>query len=216
MEVCDKMVIMDADVSRYELVLEEATGNYIRNEQGCALAHDKINDNLVYLKIDLDNKGEGNTEKEYPEKENVENNRWDRKGVLMLIDQFKFKSTTIKNESVWKEIAGNLAKEGHIYFHIKPIKQPNISPIAIASSSRAQNIDLQSESTDSDVFENKGVGKPPLKKRRTKADKYLQQMQEMGEKREENKRIRHEEMMNLQRETTKLFADKMDKLIDKL
>ncbi|CAH0563116.1 unnamed protein product [Brassicogethes aeneus] len=102
-------------------------------------------------------------------------------------------------------------------------KKPNITPIAIASSSkgneRKDSTEIEESTNAIPIFgddKTKGKCQPKLKKRKTKADRFLEHMESMSEKREDSKKPRHDEMIAMQRKTTKIFAQKMDKLINKL
>lgn len=98
--------------------------------------------------------------------------------------------------------------------------KPNITPIAVASSRREQ----QTETADSEdaleeksnVNESKDNIQNKISKRKTKADRFLGHMEHLEKEKEEAKRKRHEELVALQREAINVFAQKMDKLIDKL
>jgi hypothetical protein len=102
-------------------------------------------------------------------------------------------------------------------------KKPNVNPIAIASSSRRQTdmetklIEdaLEENTSDSNNSNIKDV-QDKIKKRKSKAEKFLEHIQNTEKEKEQSKRFRHEQLMEIQREAMQVFAQKMDKLIDKL
>ncbi|KAI4455704.1 myb/sant-like dna-binding domain [Holotrichia oblita] len=110
-------------------------------------------------------------------------------------------------------------------------EKPNIRPLSIASSSRVIHIevskDVLSENDQEneaanvnedevvDVNANKVVEMASCT-RKTKADKFMEQIKKIEKEKEESKQRRHEELLETQCKIMKMFEDKMDKLIEKL
>lgn len=116
--------------------------------------------------------------------------------------------------------------------------KPNVVPLATASSSRGRKIELdvtpkaedilQDDDDDDDIDErnkeNIQVKKRTLSKetpkknvpKKTKLDQIFIQLDNINKKREEERYIRHKELIAVQETAIKVFSEKMDKLIDKL
>lgn len=113
--------------------------------------------------------------------------------------------------------------------------KPNVVPLATASSSRGQGIELDTDLNAEDILQDDNVKEEhkentQIRKRRasseetlkknvpkqTKLDQIFVQLDNINKKREEEKYIRHKELIAVQENAIKVFSEKIDKLIDKL
>ncbi|CAG9764761.1 unnamed protein product [Ceutorhynchus assimilis] len=195
---------------------------------------------------------------------------WTRSDILALIDavknhQEKFKSSTMKNDAVWKIISATLEKKGkcftatqckdkYKYLKGKYMKKKdnmsdrssgaefikfeyfhemdeflgtshNANPIALASNIKKHQVPdteerkmLDSDDNDTDTSEpslkkKKIATKRKLPEKESPLQKYVKELHENTNKREDNMERRHKENVESRKEALNVFAQKMDAII---
>lgn len=113
--------------------------------------------------------------------------------------------------------------------------KPNVIPLATASSSRGQGIELNTDLNTEDILQDNDINEQnkentQIKKRasfeetqekrnvpkKSKLNQIFDQLDNINKKREEERYIKHKELITVQENAIKIFSEKMDKLIDKL